>query len=166
MDSGQGDDFAWVPNLRQRDFRDLLGNLWEPHVHTVSSDMWNESFESGGSQALVLQQLGLSAWGWSALCPLPCQHPAAHRPVWKASQEPLGWPRLCRVLKDAPPLSFQTYKKLNILTRELGYCCFNLGFQAIPSGMLMESTGKSLRASTAAGHLWYCQGGSFFRCLF
>lgn len=53
-----------------------------------------------------------------------------------------------------------------MLTRELGYCCFNLGFQTIPSGMLMESTGKNLEAETAAGHLWYYEVESIFNCLF
>lgn len=60
MDSGQGDDFAGMPNLWQPDFRDLLDNLHEPRVDTISSDIWNEPFESGGSQALVCWQLGLS----------------------------------------------------------------------------------------------------------
>lgn len=74
----------------------------------------------------------------------------------KSLLEPLGWLRLNCTLEDASQLGFQAEKKINLLTREFGYCCSNLGFQTIPSGMLMESTGKNPRAKTAAGHLWYC----------
>lgn len=80
--------------------------------------------------------------------------------------ECLGWLRPCRILEDASQLGFQTEKKINILTRELGYCCLNLGFQTIPSGMLVESTGKNPKAKTAAGHLWYCWVESIFSRLF
>lgn len=74
--------------------------------------------------------------------------------------------KLGHTLEDASQLSFQTLKKKKKIARELGYCCFNLGFQTIPSRMCMESTGKNMRARTAAGHLWYCEVGSILRGLF
>lgn len=70
---------------------------------------------------------------------------------------------LDHTLEDASQLSFRTLKKI---ARELSYCCFDLGFQTIPSRMCVESTGKNMRAGTAAGHLWYCEVGSVLRGLF
>lgn len=53
--------------------------------------------------------------------------------------------RLGHALEDTSQLSFQTQtNKINTLTRELGYCCFNPGLQTIPSRMCMESPGKGV----------------------
>lgn len=87
MDSCQSGDFSWLPTIWQPDFGDLLGSLHEPCWNTVGSYIWNESSESGGSQALaVCPQLGLSTGGWAALLPLLFQDSAAHHAVWETSQ--------------------------------------------------------------------------------
>lgn len=101
------------------------------------------------------------SWGFPHVAELPSSSSGSRiqLPIElfeKHLMHPPGWLRLCHILEDASQLGFQTEKKINILTRELDYCCFNLGFQTIPNGMLMESTGKNLEAKTAAGHLWYC----------
>lgn len=112
----------------------------------VPFNIWNESSRHRGSQALAVCPLqGLSRQAsLASLLPLIVQDCLL---LILRNSVAANSVRLGHTLVDTSQLSFQTQKKkINTPARELGYCCFNPGFQTIPSRMRMESPGKSLEA--------------------